>query len=535
MNFKIHRIRNTNQIRATLDKLSQQNNLSDKSTPPPRPPRHYQHFTIITAIVVLTIVIGLIWLIYAMISSLDFGSLIFNFGKELQADKSKHTNFLLLGNGGEGHDGANLTDTILVASLDQNTKTVKMLSIPRDFYIKDPQTGGQRINKLYDSYYNLQKNDRAALSEVSKRLGEILGIEIHYFARVNFEGFTKIVDSLGGIDVVVEKDINDPYYPLGETTKYQTFSIKAGFHTLDGETALKYARSRKTTSDFDRAKRQQQIIAAVKDKALKLNLLTDFNKLQQLYSSISDSISTNLTVPEIIELAKIGKDINKDQISSVVLNDDFTSCGGFLYTPPRDEYGGAAVLIQIGKKYEEISKFIQNYFYSNIFTEQAPIQVLNATRVPGLAGKYLNLISRQCLNTIYYGNATNRDQDTSKIYYQPDQNNQPPAALAVIQEIIQAPAVAGIPAEYLNNEKKLATKIVIEIGKDYRTIAVDDPFDNIVIAPPATPTTATPATPEKPLSSLIKENSTDKSAGTSTQPGNNPATTDSTNVINSSQ
>jgi LCP family protein required for cell wall assembly len=464
--------------------------------------KHIASLTIAGGII---LILGLGFLIVNLVKSLDFGSLIFSFGQELAKDEHQKTNFLLIGTGGEGHDGANLTDTLIVASLDQQTKQVKMISIPRDLYVDLADTGGQRINKVYDTYLN-QLGETGAIEKLQDTITKITGAEIQYYVKVDFNGFVKIIDALGGVEVNVENTIHDPFYPKGETIYYETFHIDAGLQTIDGETALKYARSRKTTSDFDRARRQQQLMAAVKDKALSLDLLTNPDKLQKLYGSIDSSIETDLTVSEILELGKISQDINRDQIDSRVLSDQFDSCGGFLYTPNREMFGGASVLLPAGNDFSYINQFTRDYF-DNDFRQISEIQVLNGTKTSGLAGKYLDMLNRACLNVVYYGNASDRAMDESRIFYAVDEEGNPPADLKLVKNYIDAPAIEGIPAEYLETDKRANSRIVIELGADYKQIVADDPYDKLLYIGGTASTSETPAEPtteagpEKPLNS----------------------------------
>ncbi len=508
MNFKKRRIRNQLRKIRHQETVSETGNLSpvslSKDTPSGRTPQYVNLITIAAGII---LIFGLFWITVSIIKSLDLGSVVFSFGKELKKDTFKQSNFLLVGIGGGEHDGSNLTDTIIVASLSEKDKTVKMLSLPRDLYIDDKVTGGQRINKIYDTYLNKYDSSPKAMEKLAESVSNLTGIPINYTIKVDFDGFVKIVDALGGVTVDVEKSIYDPYYPKGETIRYETFSIEAGLQELDGETALKYARSRKTTSDFDRAKRQQQLLSAIKDKALSLNILTDPGKIQNLYNSLADSLETNLSVAEIIELAKIAKDINKDQIQSRVLSDDLTSCGGLLYTPVRDYFAGAAVLLPAGNNSEAVIRFSKNYFYKSI-NANTEIQVLNGTKISGLAYDYLNRLSRDCLNVVYYGNASNRELENSTIYYLPETDASGkktiPSTLAVIQETIDAPLVEGIPEEYLLDEKRMNSSIVIELGADYKKLTSEDPFNKLLYMTPLAPEepeTPSEPTAEKPLNS----------------------------------
>lgn len=464
-----------------------------------------------TVIAGIALIGGLFWITVSIISSLDFGSLVFSFGKELKKDVHQHSNFLLAGVGGAEHDGSNLTDTLILASLDQKTKTVKMLSLPRDLYIDDKITGGQRINKIYDTYLNKYKNSPEAMQRLGQTITDLTGIPVHYTVKVNFNGFVRIVDALGGVDLTVENAIHDPYYPRGETIYFETFSLAAGPQHLDGETALKFARSRKTTSDFDRAKRQQQLLSAIKEKALNLNLLSDPGKIQDLYNSLADSIETNLSVAEIIQLAKIAQEINRENIDSQVLTDDFTSCGGLLYTPVREYFGGAAVLLPAGDGYEETRRFSDNYFNKS-FDRNIPIQVLNGTKVSGLALLYLNRLSRDCLNVVFYGNASDRELQNTVIRYLPgedaEEQRQLDNTLQIVKQLIDAPVIDSIPEEYLQGEKRAGSRIVIELGADYKQLTSPDPFSQLRYTTPVAPSTPEPqesdstaTTPETPLNS----------------------------------
>lgn len=434
-----------------------------------------EFITIGIGIVVLVI---LIFGIFSLIKSLDFSGIIFSFGKNLRTDEAGHTNILLAGVGGEGHDGGNLTDTIIVASIDGDKKLVSMLSLPRDLYVKSEKLKtGERINQIYAVGKN-EINSKAGMDALTEIASGITGLKIDYYAKVDFGGFVKIVDDLGGVDVVVEKDIYDPYYPLGETTHYQTFSIKAGAQHLDGATALKYARSRKTTSDFDRARRQQQLLMAIKEKALSMNVLTDPGKIQAIYDSLKDSIETNMTVDEIIGLAKMAKDFGKENIMSNVLSDDPTACGGFLYTPAREFFDGAFVLLPAGKNYDSIKEMTDLIFQNgDVIKSQPVIQVLNGTKTPNLAGEVGVYLNRICFNVVYYGNADTKDHAVTTIYYQPGPKGEKPPVVDLVAKFLPYKQQAGIPQSYLDSEKKADTQVVIELGADYLSHRLKDPFN----------------------------------------------------------
>ena len=437
-------------------------------------------------LLIVLLLVGIYW----AVSSLDFSGIVFSFGKSLVTDETGKTNILLIGTGGEGHDGADLTDTLIVASIDYDNLIVPMLSIPRDFYILPRQ---ERINSVYFSTLAEGKTSKAAIQELENTVEEITGLEIQYYAKVDFGGFVDIVDALGGVDVDVENAIYDPYYPKGETIYYETFSIDAGPQTLNGETALKYARSRKTTSDFDRAKRQQQLLFAIKEKALSLDILTNPTKIGEIYDSVDDSIETNLSLGEILELGKLAEEFQKENLYPLVINDDPTSCGGLVYTPAREFFSGASVLLPVGEEYEYVNFFV-GLVMNNIQSISNPtdeIQVLNGTKTEGLAYEGLNLLGRFCLPVVYYGNSTEKPLELSTIYYKTDEEGNPPQSLEMIQTLMpNLQTQEGIPPEYLETERRMNSTIVIELGEDYLQNRIEDPFKTLEFYRPPTTTSS---------------------------------------------
>ncbi len=278
----------------------------------------------------------------------------------LPADTHGLTNILLLGEGDNNHEGIDLTDTIMIASLDPSkTKSAVLMSIPRDTYvIKTDKMGKDRINSLYRNYKNtlihkgIEKKEasKQSMHQLAKEISTLVGIEIHGVVKVNFSGFEKMVDLLGGVDVDVPEDLIDTEYP-GPNYSYETFSLKKGMQHLDGATALKYARSRHSTSDFSRSARQQQIITALAKKAQEEGLMKNISRMSEMLEIVSENVESTFSNRELLGLAVMGKSIHTQRIINVQLNDQnglFGSLiqpGGFLYAPPREQFDGAAVLL----------------------------------------------------------------------------------------------------------------------------------------------------------------------------------------------
>src|SRR3990167_298678 len=251
------------------------------------------------------------------------GSSLFSFlgdfnSSDIKGQSDGRTNILLLGMGGKNHPGGLLSDTMIVVSINYADKKVGMISIPRDLWVPIPGFSHAKINQAYSDGENNKKTTGGGGVLASRTVENVLGIPIHYYVSLDFEAFKKMVDTVGGIDVYVEKAINDPYYPAADMIRYDPFSISAGEHHLDGATALKYARSRETTSDFDRSRRQMQVMMAVREKVTTLGILANPQKITELINILGDHIRTNMQVSEIKALWEVGKTLDTVNIINKV-------------------------------------------------------------------------------------------------------------------------------------------------------------------------------------------------------------------------
>lgn len=446
-----------------------------------------------SALIIILLITGIV----KAVSSIDFKFFLKIAGDELQKDAYEHTNFLILGTGGKNHEGADLTDTIIVASLAENDKLITMVSIPRDIYVKDATVGNSKINEVY---YNAQKyyqNSSEGINHMKEKIEELMGIPIHYWVKVDFDGFKDLVDALGGIDINVKKAIYDPYYPKDGTFLYAPFSIAAGEQHMDGEIALKYARSRKTTSDFDRADRQQQIIYAIKEKALQTKVILNQNKIIEIFDTLKENISTNISVKELLTLGGLTSDYSSDKIQHKLIHDDPTQCGGFLYTPERQFYNGMFVLLPAGG-FDFVHLYSDlNFNFPKIATENSRIHILNGTKLGGIAGETKQVLKRFCFDIVRFGNAEKQNITQTTYYYQQKQNEDDeitdsrPEALNFLQKLIPGHESTNIPQKYLEAGYFNQADIIIEIGSDYVNSKnyLEDPFSYLPIITPAVPTT----------------------------------------------
>ncbi len=298
--------------------------------------------------------------------------------RNINKEDASPVNVLLIGIGGESHPGGTLADSIMVASVDPKTKTISLISLPRDLYVSIPGDGKDKINSAHSFGENKSKGTGPAV--LKQVVSETLGIPIHYFIRVDFDGFKKIIDTLGGVTVTVKKPINDPFFPDAQMKGYEPFVITAGVHTLDGKTALKYARSRETTSDFDRARRQQEIVSAIKDKMLSANVLANPKKVTDIITILGKHLLTDFSPGEFDQLITLAKQFDKPTVRSQVLD---TSENGLLISS--HSQAGAFILIPRAgtSDYSEIQLFARSFIAApRIQAEKSSI-----TLQPGTATK----------------------------------------------------------------------------------------------------------------------------------------------------
>jgi len=176
-----------------------------------------------------------------------------------------------------------LTDTIMLIIINPENQKIVAISIPRDLYVN-----GRKINAVYALY---------GIESLKKVISDVTGIYADKFIIVDFEAFEEVIDLIEGIDIYVKEDIYDPKFP-NNSNGYTVYSIKKGYHHLDGKEALQYARSRKSTSDFDRAKRQQDIVQAIRIKLKTFDLLNDLTHARDLFNIATSYVETNITIFE---------------------------------------------------------------------------------------------------------------------------------------------------------------------------------------------------------------------------------------------
>lgn len=210
-------------------------------------------------------------------------------------------------------------DVIMIANVDPVQNRVVLLSIPRDLWVEIPGHGESRINSAY--FYGEFEGAEGGGPELMKETIEHnFGLNIDYYGVLDFQCFQRIIDVLGGITVDVPEDIRDDQYP-DDSYGYMRIFIPAGRQQMDGETALQYVRARHESNDFSRMRRQQQVLLAVREKALRLDIILS---LPDLIPLLGEAFSTDLDVQGLLALANLGTGIRFEDIATYVVDESLT-------------------------------------------------------------------------------------------------------------------------------------------------------------------------------------------------------------------
>jgi LCP family protein required for cell wall assembly len=317
----------------------------------------------------------------------------------------------------EGFTDASRTDSMILLTIDPLSKTAGMLSIPRDMWVDIPHGYGYyKINQAY--YFGvLDKLPGGGPGLAIDTVQNFIGVPIDYYAQIDFSAFTKFIDALGGIEIDVPDKITVGVMFKSEVT------LEPGKQTVNGEVALAYARARYTAlGDFDRAKRQQQVIMGIRDKVLSLNMLpTLITQAPNLYEQLATGVKTNLTIDQVIQLAILASSIPEANIRKGVIGPNEVSFGkspdglDILIPYPdrirliRDQVfttGGPAGPAAVGQDAKTLAD-----------AETAKISILNGTGIGGMAAKTSTYLKGLGLNVTKEGNANRFYQETTIVIY----------------------------------------------------------------------------------------------------------------------
>jgi len=334
---------------------------------------------------------------------------------KLNGEGDGRVNILMIGKGGPGYEAPDLTDTLLLASIDPVQNEASLVSVPRDMYVKDQNGYSTKINAIYSNAKRarLANSDQgggdteaaevAGLNAVKDSVSEVLGVPVHYYIMVDFKSFEDAINTVGGITV----DVQEPLYD--QTVAWllggNPLVAAEGLQTFDGSRALLYARSRKGSArgDFDRTERQREIVVALQNKVLSLGTFSNPFKVAELLDNFGSGVRTDLNgLNEIKRLYEIGQDIGPDKIGSIGLADP----PNVLVTT--DFIGNQSVVVPTAGlyQYDEIHSYIRNNLRDAFLkSEDARVLILNGTDVTGLANATSKELKSYGYNVIGIDNA----------------------------------------------------------------------------------------------------------------------------------
>lgn len=373
-------------------------------------------------IAVIVALVGVVCAVYAASQFKTFGAHSMEFTAKLQPTPTPYyQNIALLGYGGGSHEGGALTDSIIVARIDDKVQKVFLISIPRDLWIdlpieKNGGVSGQKINAAYalgldDTWfpnkpteYKVKNGGGGNLAKYA--LEKVIGEKIDHFAAVSFQAFTSFIDTLGGVTITRSTPFEDTWFPIEDKRddtcdkseedlkqieatlsgylreqafpcRYETLSLGVGTHTLDGETALKYVRSRHSEfegGDFYRSQRQRQVVNAIKDKVLNVAAVP---KLIEFAQSIYKYIDTDYTLEDIAGLIKLALAKKNYPIESIaltnenVLKDGVGPNGEYMLVPRTGEGDFTSIQQYLFDRYRGVSEASASAKFNAVLTPTA--------------------------------------------------------------------------------------------------------------------------------------------------------------------
>ncbi|HYE60178.1 MAG TPA: LCP family protein, partial [Candidatus Kapabacteria bacterium] len=399
----------------------------------------------------------------------------------LEGQKEDRINILLLGMGGVGHDGPYLTDTIMIASIQPSTKKIALISLPRDLAVPIPSHGRDKIN-VVNSLGETKRADWGA-AFATEVIENTFDMDIHYYARIDFTAFEEIIDEVGGITVNVDRSFTDHMYPAPKH-EYQTISFEKGIQTMDGKTALMYARSRHGSngegSDFARAKRQQKMLLALKEKVTSFSTLLNPVRIHGIMESVDKHLTTNMEFSDIIAFMKLGKTLDTNNIVHLVFDDSpngylkngYTQQGAFILEPKTGYYGEIQMAMKtifsdtaVATKNDTPTQEEPTPTSSSTVQKVASpiIEIQNGTWSAGLAARMKKRLEDKSFTIGQIGNTTERPQKQSGIYPVTSRSSQD-VALALSRELhlpVKDTVPSGISATG-------SSDILIVIGEDFQ-------------------------------------------------------------------
>ncbi|MFZ2275584.1 MAG: LCP family protein [Candidatus Nanogingivalis sp.] len=396
--------------------------------------------------------------------------------EKLKQDSNGRTNFLIFGTSPKGWDGEDLTDSVIVASVNQETKKAHTISLPRDLWVKHTCTGwlGTTSGKLNETYgcgkfsegLNIS-DEKTAETNGQKALAstvtEVTGLDIHYVVHANWQVLVQAIDAVGGIDVKIEVWDGSPYmYDVATNIRYKNGET---VH-MNGEQALAFSRARGSAGgyglsggNFDRERNQQKIIQATLAKINDSKF--DVSKLLGISTALGNNVQTTFETKELQTLADLAIGMSAGNIKSLPLVNDQDSAQNLLTT---DMVGSASAVVPVAGLYDysAIQAYIAKNTISNeIIDENAKVVVLNGTQISGLAAEQKAKLVKENYNIVEIDSAPTQDYKTTKIFAI---NSEKSATIKKLESKFGVSSSSSLPSEF--SKYKQSADIVIVLGEE---------------------------------------------------------------------
>lgn len=331
----------------------------------------------VARLTILAAALALLYLVVLLVSLIFRNTAVSNFlgmansfiftPKEGTQSIEGRTNILIMGKGGAGHDAPDLTDTIIFASVSHADPSAVLISLPRDIWIPELRA---KLNSVY--YWGNQRQKNGGLVLAKSTVEEIVGQPVHYGVVLDFAGFTKLIDVLGGIEIEVERAFVDEKYPIpgreddecdGDPEyrcRYEAIRFETGFQMMDGATALKFVRSRNAEgdegTDLARAARQEKVLVAARQAILAPKILLSPGKILAVWDVVRESVETDINASAGAILARRTLQADEQMESHVLLED-------LLINPPASaRYDNLYVFIPKGDDWGEVHRWVESLF-----------------------------------------------------------------------------------------------------------------------------------------------------------------------------
>lgn len=411
--------------------------------------------------------------------------------RKLVGEKDGQINVLLAAVGGKGHDGENLTDTIMVAMIRPQEKKVALLSIPRDLFVRLPGSNSfTKLNAVNAYKENVKKGE--GIIALGQKVEEITGLSIHYYARVDFTAFKQVIDKIGGVEVTIPVSFYDYWHKI---------SFPAGTELMNGDRALSYVRARYVEGpeggDFARAARQQHLLLAMREKIFSANTAFDVRAISGILDALGDNVATNFNLWEVKRIFEMARVTPKDNIHTAVLS---TGNNGLLVGGTEILDGVPASILRPragAEDYSQIKEFVSNIFTAaktdtldtstkstasstptpstvpsstptpatttsdNEKTEKPTVEIRNGTNITGLASRTSAKLKAANFTVQTVGNAAKRDR-TSTVIIDLTANKKP-ASLKSILSTLGIGSTVSLPS----SENSSKADFLILLGTDF--------------------------------------------------------------------